>query len=350
MGMKRYHHRPMNQIDTIPYEPNSQQLTRRQFITGAGGLFGAIAAASVGLSGCGATMPTPQAAIPASPSTGAVVALDEFAGLSALSLGIKPASVFLTFGYTSAKAVFDFAGVQTALAAPDGVNLESVAALKPTTIIGVSLPTTAAVEDTLNKIAPTTVISYTAPWQEQLRVTGTATGRLEAADAFVKRLETAITALKADLASAGVAGQTVSVVGALGTDAFALSRTGSVGSLLEQVGLRRPAVQDVETEATNPFITISAERMDDHDADLIFLLSGGSYNTDPLTTSALWTTLDAVKANKVIKVAAELWFSSNAFGIDWMVRDLRAGLLNDGAVASDTDVVSRWQAFTSNQG
>ncbi len=328
----------------------AERITRRRFLIGAGALaVGAI----TGCSAPGASAPTATVVVPrtASIATSALVALDEFAGLSALALGVKPASVFLTFGYASAKTVFDFVGVSTMLAAPGGVNLESVAALKPTTIIGISIPTTVAAQEKLNVIAPTTVIEYTASWQDQLKMTGATLGRAEAAATLTSRLDGAVTKLKADLSSAGKAGQTVSVIGVRGLDTFfALSRTGMVGSMLEQVGLQRPPVQDVATEATNPFILISAEKVGDHDADTIFLLSGGAYKTDALTASALWPTLNAVKSNQVVNVVAELWFSSNAFGLDWIVRDVRAALLGDGAVATEADIVSRWQAFTAAQG
>lgn len=335
-------HRHLSAIERV--ELAEQLISRRRFLIGAGTLV---------LAGCGApgaSAPTATVAPTTTTATLSVVALDEFAGLSALALGVKPASVFLTFGYASAKAVFDFAGVPTTAAAPDGVNLEAVAALKPTTIIGISLPTTAAAQEELNVIAPTTVIEYTASWQEQLKVTGTTLGRAEAAATLTSRLDGEVTKLKADLASVGKAGQTVSVIGALELDIFALSRTGLVGSMLEQVGLKRPPAQDVATEATSPFIPISAEKVGDHDADTIFLLSGGAYKTDALTASALWTTLGAVKANRVFNVVAEVWFSSNAFGLDWILQDVRAALLDEGAVATEGDVVSRWQAFTTAQG
>lgn len=332
------HHGPAHLSAIERIELAERLITRRRFLIGAGALV---------LAGCGSTAPAsgpPSAASSAAPS---LVALDEFAGLSVLSLGVRPAMVFLTFGYASARAVFDFAGVPTAPAAPDGVNLEAVAALDPAIILGVSIPTTAAAQDTLNVIAPTTVIEYTASWQDQLKSAGAAIGRSEAAAARTGRLEGALAALKGDLAGAAQAGRTVSVIGTVAGDMFALSRTGSVGSILEQVGLRRPAAQDVATEPTNPFITISAERLNDHDAETIVLLSGGAYSPDALTASALWPTLDAVRANQVVRVVAELWFSSNAFGVDWIVRDLRAALLGDGAVAGEADVVSRWQAFAA---
>lgn len=78
-------------------------MTRRRFLIGAGAL-------ALGMiTGCGpqgeAAAPTALLAPTTASATPPVVALDEFAGLAALALGVKPASVFLTFGYASAKAI-----------------------------------------------------------------------------------------------------------------------------------------------------------------------------------------------------------------------------------------------------
>jgi iron complex transport system substrate-binding protein len=294
-----------------------------------------------------AVPPPPRQATPAAANDQTIVALDEFAGLAALTLGVKPASVFLTFGYTTAKAIFESAGVPTTPGGGDGVNLEAVAALKPKNIIGVSLPTTVAVLDKLKVIAQTTVVEYTASWQDQLKVMGDALGRATTVTQITSKIETAITTLKNDLAVAGKAGQTVSVVGALDKDLFALAKTGLVGSILVQLGLKRPAAQAIETEATNPFIPINAEKLEDHDADTILVLSGGAYQANALTSLALWPRLLAVQNKRVINVLAEIWFASNAFGADWIVRDMRAALLGTGEIASEGDVLRRWQAFTS---
>jgi iron complex transport system substrate-binding protein len=324
--------------------------TRRQFIAGLSGLLGAASVSAIGLSACGTAAPAGSAgAAPTAASSGAVVALDEFAGLSVLALGIKPATIFLIFGYVSAKAIFDAANIKTVAAPADGVNLEAVAAVKPTRIIGVSVPTTAMVQDKLNVIAPTTVVEYTASWQDQLKVTGTALDRSDTANNLISRIEREIGALKTALETAGKAGQTVSVIGAVGIDAFALSRTGLIGSILSQLGMKRPAVQDVETEATDPFLPISPEKISDHDADIIFLLSGDGYQSDVLTGSALWPKLSAVQNKQVKNVTAEIWFASTVFGADWIIQDIRATLVNGTPAASSADVLNRWQTFSATK-
>jgi iron complex transport system substrate-binding protein len=326
-------------------------LTRRGFLVGTGGMLGAAA-----LSACAApaqnapsqTAGQATAAPVAAPTSAlAIVALDEFAGLAALSLGAKPANVFLAFGFSTAKAIFDSAGVPTTAAGADGVNLEAVAALKPSNIIGVSLPTTAAVVDKLKQIATTTVIEYSASWQEQLNVLGAALGRSDAAAKITSQLDSALNALKKSLANAGKAGQTVSVIGAVSNSMFGLAKTGLVGSMLQQAGLNRPAAQAVDREPTDPFVPVNAEKLADHDADTILVLSGGEYSTAALTSLALWPKLSAAKNDRVINVLAEIWFGSNAFTADWIIRDLRAALLGVGSVAGEGDVLRRWGEFTA---
>jgi iron complex transport system substrate-binding protein len=326
-------------------------LSRRQFLLAASGTIGASL-----LAACGATPAAPSAqpteapkptdapATATSPAQPSIVALDEFMGLAVLTLGVKPARVFLTFEYDTAKSIFDAAGVPTSPAFGGSANLEAVAALKPTDIIGISIPTTAEVKDKLNALAKTTVVEYTAPWRDQLKTVGDALGRADKADEVAGRIDTALASLKSEIATAGKAGSSVSVIGTLESQFFALARSGLVGSILEQIGLKRPASQDITTEPTNPFVPISAEKLTEHDADFVMLFGGGAYDPKPLTSLALWPQLTAVRDKKVSEVLAEVWFMPNTFGADWIIRDLRAALLGDGTVAKAGDVLSRWDA------
>jgi iron complex transport system substrate-binding protein len=329
-------------------------LSRRQFLLAASSTIGASL-----LAGCGATPATPAARpteapkptdTPPTATTSAqpvIVALDEFTGLAALTVGAKPARVFLTFEYATAKTIFDAAGVPTSPAFGGGANLEAVAALKPTNIIGISIPTTVEVKDKLNALANTTVVEYTAPWRDQLEIVGKALGRADKAAEVAGRIDKSLASLKSEIAAAGKAGSSVSVIGTLDNQFFALAKSGLVGSILEQIGLKRPALQDVTTEPTNPFVPISAEKLTDHDADRIVLFSGGAYDPKPLTSLALWPQLTAVRDKKVSEVLAEVWFMPNSFGADWIIRDLRAALLGDGTVAKAGDVLGRWDAHTA---
>jgi ABC-type Fe3+-citrate transport system substrate-binding protein len=152
---------------------------------------------SILASACG-NDPTAGDTVPPA-ETRRLVALDEFSGLAALSVGVTPVQIDTVFGYTTASDVFNHLGVTTGTAGTDGVDLEAVAALTPTDIIGVSIPTTASAEPNLDEIAPTTVIEYTATWQDQLRTVGEALGRVDEAEDVIARVEASISTLKTDI-------------------------------------------------------------------------------------------------------------------------------------------------------
>ncbi len=324
--------------------------TRREFILGglaASVLVGACSSSGDDSASSTTTAPDDGAEpVEDSPATANVLALDEIAGLAVLSVGVQPAQVDATFSYTVAGAIFESEGITIEPANPAGVNLEAVAAFRPSAIIGVSIPTTAEAEADLDAVAPTTVLDFSASWQDQLAAVASALGTEDQAAALQTGIEADIDTLRTDLADAGVAGRSVSVI-ADSDGFFALSRTGLVGSLLSDLGLTRPAPQDVDTDPTNPFVPFSEEQLPTHDAEVIILFTGSAYPTENLESSPLWTGLEAVQADGVIEVSAELWFSSSAFGVDWIVKDLRAGLLSDGTVATDADAVARWEQFSA---
>ncbi len=141
-----------------------------------------------------------------------VLALDDFAALHALTLGVEPDAVYEVFDYEATSAIFDDRGLETS---PYGseLDVEAVAALEPDVIIGVSIPTTVAVEDQLDAIAPTTVLDYTAGWAEQLETAASALGREDEAERVRGRVAERTDELAGDLQDAGMAGTLVSVLG-----------------------------------------------------------------------------------------------------------------------------------------
>ena len=120
----------------------------------------------------------------APPDDQVVVALDDFAAMHALTLGVEPDLVLEVFEYESTSAVFDDLGLQTR---PYGaeLDLETVAGAAPDLILGVSIPTTASAQSQLDAIAPTTVVDYTAGWDEQLASVAEALGRGSTAEEIV---------------------------------------------------------------------------------------------------------------------------------------------------------------------
>ncbi|MGY1609397.1 MULTISPECIES: ABC transporter substrate-binding protein [unclassified Geodermatophilus] len=273
-----------------------------------------------------------------------VLALDDFAAMHALTLGVEPDLVLEVFEYESTSAVFDDVGLDTR---PYGseLDLEAVAAASPDVVIGVSIPTTASVESQLDAIAPTTVVDYTAGWDEQLSTVAEALGREDEAAQIREGLQEATADLAADLDAAGLAGSVTSVVGDNG-GFFSPPAATAVGSVLTGVGLARPPAQEQPGDPASPFVTFTAETLPDHDGDALFLLSGGPYLTDGLTGSPLWPGLRAVQAGAVHEVSGETWLSASAFSVGWVLDDLRAALLGEGEPATTDQAPARFAEFT----
>ncbi|MPR00234.1 ABC transporter substrate-binding protein [Modestobacter sp. I12A-02628] len=284
------------------------------------------------------------AASPSADDGQVVVALDDFAALHALTLGVRPDLVLEVFEYESTSAILDDLGVTTA---PYGseLDVESVAAADPDVVIGVSIPTTVAAEEQLDAIAPTTVIDYAGSWDEQLATVAGALDRDSEADAVVSRVEEQTAEVAAALEDAGRAGAVASVVGD-NSGFFSPPAATAVGSALAGVGLSRPAAQQAPGDSTSPFVLFTAETLPEQDGDVLFLLSGGPYATDALTASPLWSSLSAVTGEAVHEVSGEVWLGSSAFSVSWVLDDVRAVLLDEGEPATSADAASRFAEFT----
>ena len=299
------------------------------------------------LAGCGADdePAAPSAAADGSAADDQVVlALDDFAAMHALTLGVQPDLVLKVFEYESTSAVFDDLGLDTR---PYGaeLDLEAVAAAQPDVVVGVSIPTTAAVEAQLGEIAPTTVVDYSAGWDAQLGSVAAALGREDEAAALRGRLEEETATLATDLAEAGRAGTVTSVVADNG-GFFSPPAETAVGSVLSAVGLARPPAQEEAGDPASPFALFTAETLGEHDGDELFLLSGGPYATDGLTASPLWAGLRAVQGGAVHEVSGEVWLSASAFSVDWVLDDVRAALLGEGEPATTAEAPARFAEFT----
>ncbi len=297
--------------------------------------------AALVLAGC-AGAPTPQAPARGGDDGRVVLALDDFAALNALSLGIQPDLVLEVFDYATTSAVFDDAGLATQPYGT-GLDLEQVIAAAPDVILGVSIPTTVEVQADLERIAPTTVLDYTATWQEQLDATATALGVPERAAALRQRLDDGVAELSRDLDAAGQAGATVSVLGFL-DGAFSPPVATPAGAVLSDAGLDRPAAQQQSGSPSSPFVTIAEETLPDHAAGVVYLLTGGQYPAASLTDSPLWP---QVGTGDTFEVSAETWLGSSAFSVDWITRDVRATLLDGTSPAGDADAPARFREFLS---
>ncbi|MFI6152684.1 ABC transporter substrate-binding protein [Kitasatospora sp. NPDC051170] len=188
-------------------------------------------------------------------------------------------------------------------------NLELIASLKPDLILS-SKVRHAKVYDQLNAIAPTVLAETTGfPWKENLALYAQALGKEDEAkgalaeyEARAKKLGEAIKAKNHGTMP------TASVVRFVAGPTRVYGKSSYSGVVLKDVGLGRPASQDVDKN----IIEISAEQIGQADADLLFVTSAD----DPSKTkesevqqTAVWQGLNAVKGGKVFTVPDETWMS-----------------------------------------
>ncbi|MGW4895762.1 ABC transporter substrate-binding protein [Kitasatospora sp. NPDC004240] len=188
-------------------------------------------------------------------------------------------------------------------------NLELIASLKPDVILS-SKVRHAKVYDKLNAIAPTVLAETTGfPWKENLALYAQALGK----EAEAKKALTDYEAKAAKLGEAikakynGTA-PTASVVRFVAGPTRLYQKASFSGVVLKDVGLARPASQDVD----KAMLDVSAEQINQADADLVFV----TVADDPTKTkqsevqgTAVWQGLNAVKNNKVFNVPDETWMS-----------------------------------------
>ncbi|MBO1417222.1 ABC transporter substrate-binding protein [Streptomyces sp. FH025] len=188
-------------------------------------------------------------------------------------------------------------------------NLELIASLKPDLILS-SKVRHAKVYSQLNAIAPTVLAETTGfPWKENLALYAQALGKEdEAKKALADYEERAHKLGEAIKAKYNGTMPTASVVRFVAGPTRLYAKSSYSGVVLKDVGLARPASQDVDQN----IVEVSAEQVSQADADLVFVTTAD----DPSKTkesevqqTPVWQGLNAVKNNKVFNVPDETWMS-----------------------------------------
>jgi iron complex transport system substrate-binding protein len=281
--------------------------------------------------------------VPADPQR--LVVTDEYAALLVLGLEARPEFTFTGLRSRSLGGVIASAGVPTGEFDVKQPDFEAIAAQRPDLIM-----TTATVDPTMfydrySAIAPTVVVPYTAEWREQLRIAASALGRVDQAETIVAELKSRIGDLAARLRDAGKAGTTVSVIGDFGGQLYAVPNTTLVAQLLAELGLDRPVAQDAVGPAeAGGYLYFGAENLIDHDADVVLVQGGGAgYDPSAITDSPLAQRFSGT----VVVVNGELWNGSHPLAVTWILEDLEAVLLGEGAVGTEADAQARWEGLTA---
>ncbi|MEO1062816.1 MAG: ABC transporter substrate-binding protein [Actinomycetota bacterium] len=267
-----------------------------------------------------------------------VLALDEYTAVNLLSLGVTPIRAVNFFQLGEVDAILEAEGIDVFTGAPFTPNLEELSRSDASLIAGFNFPTIVEVRDTLDdEIAPTVLVDFlNDDWRAHLALLASVTGTGDRLEELEDSVDSAIEELAADIAAAGLDGATVSY---LEETAGGISLSGSgrlAPSILERVGLARPAVEQVE--GTGVISELSEETLGDHDAE--FMIVETDLSTEPTVNDSPLRTADGVK------VYVYGW-SEDVVGSFRIIADLRRVLLDGAEPLGPDDQLEIWDEFVA---
>jgi iron complex transport system substrate-binding protein len=204
----------------------------------------------------------------------------------------------------------------------DGLRLEAIAALQPDLILGSQLRVD-ELYDQLSTIAPTVLsIRPGFPWKENLLLAGAALGEETRATELLNDYQRRADAIRARF----TAPPRISLLRFMPDRIRLYGNLSMIGVVLRDVGLPRPANQDIEDLAAE----ISPERISEADADWIFYSSYGPRDgtaEGSVVGGELWNRLGAVQRGTARPVDDEVWFLGlGPIGASRVLDDLQAFL------------------------
>ncbi|WP_202924897.1 iron-siderophore ABC transporter substrate-binding protein [Myxacorys almedinensis] len=270
-----------------------------------------------------------EACVPNEPKR--VVVLSHYGLLShALTLGVKPigsnANTLedLKGDYLREQSFLGekIEGIQQ-VGLPDNPNLEKISLLKPDLIL--AWAALKPVYPLLSQIAPTVLIPFNMPdWKDQFNLVAEILGKESEAQQVWEQYYQRVEELKAALGDL-YENRTISVASTSPSNNYVLVKNSFAGSILNDVGLQRPAVQDV-IKPGGGIYNISEERLDILDGDILFLLytyDWGEMETyQRLKKKPIWKQLKAVKNNQVFLVDFWTWIWSDPSAANAVIDDL----------------------------
>jgi iron complex transport system substrate-binding protein len=250
-----------------------------------------------------------------------VVVLDTGEIDQVLALGIVPVGMATPNGTVPSYLQPQLAG-STNVGSLDGLRLEAVAALQPDLILGSQLRVD-ALYDQLSAIAPTVFsIRPGFPWKENLLLAGAALGEEAKATELLNDYQRRADAIRARFTQP----PTISLLRFMPERIRLYGNLSMIGVVLSDVGLPRPANQDIDELATE----ISPERISEADADWIFYSSYGPRDgtaEGSVVGGELWNRLGAVQRGTARPVDDEVWFLGlGPLGASRVLDDLQAFL------------------------
>jgi iron complex transport system substrate-binding protein len=301
----------------VPSRTAPPSLTRRSLLAGA--------AAGV-LAGCASGARDDG-------STGRLVTLDGATAALALLLGpmqVGTASFLAVDPLLQAIGQIQAAPVAELSDAGGQIDVERLATLRPDLLVGFRTPDADGV---LGQLATLRTVERTGDGDTDCLAL--AAGMGVDARALVDDAHRRTAGLAARLRAGRPATVSVLSPGLDGQSLWVLGSATPAGAVVEELGLSRPVAQRGLTDPAAPFVPVSTERLTEHDADLVLLLTGATADPAFLRTEPLWQRLGAVRDGRVVEVDVMRWAAmSCALGALWVLDDLAAVLLREGGVVS----------------
>ena len=281
--------------------------------------------------------------IPADPQR--ILALDEHSAMAMMVVGVKPQLVYATVSSQTSAAILREAGVEIVdepefLSAPD---LEQVVADKPDLIVMSEAGPLPQSIDAFRKIAPAVVLSYGKGWQAALEESA----EVFDAQAAGKRVKAVMDRRIGQLNQALPDDGSLSITFGYQDTLDFPSPSAPMSLLIEELGLTRPEAEQTSTgEKTGEFIVpFSAERLDDHDATRMAILSGTYYDSALVRDQPVFATMDVAADKRAADVDGETWWGNSVFTSWWILDDVEAMFLGKSKVGAVDDAVTRWNGL-----
>ncbi|HMQ36907.1 MAG TPA: ABC transporter substrate-binding protein, partial [Micropruina sp.] len=188
-------------------------------------------------------------------------------------------------------------------------SFEKIAALKPDLIIDVKSSGDQARYDRLKSIATTIGVpqggdSYLASQEQQVTMISTALGEKEKGAALLKEVSDAFAAAAA--AHPAWKGKTMSAATKTADGWGAYIEGSERVTFMQNLGfVQNPKIAALEANATGFSVSLSPEKLDDIDADVVVAFPI-FIETDKLTGDAAWKAVPAVKAGRAVVIDGDL--------------------------------------------
>lgn len=233
---------------------------------------------------------------------------------SAIALGVVPVAMpFASYGGDADGYLpWTLAGLE-ALGAErpalfsdtDGIPFEDLAGLTPEVILGTYSGITQEDYDQLTKIAPTVAypeLAWGADWKDQLTYTGQALGKVAEADALRADIEKQLADVVAGAPE--IQGKTFAYLSFSSADpssVFYYTVEDSRVEFVESLGLESsPKIVELSEGNTEFFGTLSAEVVDEIDADIVFAYVDSAEHLEAVKADPLLGAIPAIKNDAVV--------------------------------------------------